>query len=183
MSNLALQHYLLVFQMDTIGSWLKKYSWLRYSPTLDAVFCGPCSVLISSANREGKGLLVNRPFFQWVKVSDTLTSHSKAAYHSDCLQAADVLKATIENPNARLDVIQSTALELKIDENKHILFQIVHAALFLGKQGLALRGDTENTFSAKNPVKSFCRKWFNFAGSSSQTQSKKCYLHLTTDPK
>ena len=131
--------------------WMKKYSWLRYSPTLDAVFCGPCSVLISSDNREGKGLLVNRPFSRWVKVTDTLSSHSKAAYHSDCLQAADILKATMENPNARIDVMQNTALKLKIDENKHIIRQIVRAALFLGKQGLALRGDIENVSSAKNP--------------------------------
>ena len=45
------------------------------------------------------------------KVSDTLTSHSKAAYHLVCLQAADVLKAIIENSNARLVVMQSTALK------------------------------------------------------------------------
>lgn len=43
------------------ADWLKKYSWLRYSPTLNAVFYGPCSVLISSAIR------VNGPFFRWVK--------------------------------------------------------------------------------------------------------------------
>jgi len=131
--------------------WLRKYPWLRYSPTLDSVFCGPCSVLLSSERREDKGLLVNRPFSQWVKLSDTLNSHSKAAYHSDCLQAADILKATIENPNARIDVMQSTALKSKIEENKHILRQIVRAALFLGKQGLAFRGDVENVASAKNP--------------------------------
>jgi len=47
--------------------------------------------------------------------------------------------------------MQNTALKLKIDENKHILHQIMHAALLLGKQGLAFRGDTEDTSSAKNP--------------------------------
>jgi len=113
--------------------WLKKYSRLRYSPTLDAVFCGPCSVLISSANREGKGLLVNRPFFRWVKVSDTLTSHSKAAYHSDCLQVADVLKATIENPNARLDVMQSTALKLKLMKISTSYARLCMQHCFLGR--------------------------------------------------
>ena len=102
------------------------------------MFCGPCSVLISSDNREGKGLLVNRPFSWWVKVTGTSNIHSKVAYHSDCLQAADILKATIENPNARIDVMQSTALILRIDENKHIICQIVHAALFLGKQVIVI---------------------------------------------
>ena len=27
-------------------SWLEKYSWLRYSPSLDAVFCGACVLLL-----------------------------------------------------------------------------------------------------------------------------------------
>ena len=26
--------------------WLAKYPWLKYSPKLDAIFCGPCTVLL-----------------------------------------------------------------------------------------------------------------------------------------
>ena len=71
MSNLAVEHYIPSRFSDGCNrkfsvDWLKRYLWLRYSPTFDAVFCGPCSVLISSDNREGKGLLVNRPFSLWV---------------------------------------------------------------------------------------------------------------------
>ena len=28
------------------NSWLEKYPWLFYSPKLNAVFCGPCSLLL-----------------------------------------------------------------------------------------------------------------------------------------
>ena len=39
------------------ASWLEKYPWLRYSPCLDGVFCGPCSVLLPTNSRRDKGLL------------------------------------------------------------------------------------------------------------------------------
>jgi len=51
--------------------------------------------------------------------------------------------------------MQSTALKSRIDENKYIICQIVHAALFLGKQGLALRGDTEIYFIFRKKPREF----------------------------
>ena len=35
--------------------WLQKYPWLCYSPSLDAVFCGVCSVMLKSHERSNKG--------------------------------------------------------------------------------------------------------------------------------
>ena len=43
------------------------------------VFCGTCSVFVE--DRHNKGLLVNWPFTNWVKLSDILKSHSQLAYH------------------------------------------------------------------------------------------------------
>ena len=40
------------------------------------MFCGPCAILLSSNSRHDKGILVNKPFNNWVKISDTLTKHS-----------------------------------------------------------------------------------------------------------
>ena len=39
-------------------SWLEKYSWLRYSPSLDAVFCGACALLLHKDKQKDKGVLV-----------------------------------------------------------------------------------------------------------------------------
>ncbi len=115
-------------------NWLEKYSWLRYSPKLDAVICGPCALLIPKDKRNDKGLLVNRPFSCWVKLSDALSNHSKHAYHREALQSADKLKTTIENPASRMDVMTSSALQSRMAENRHILRQIVHAILFLSAE-------------------------------------------------
>ncbi len=113
------------------NSWLERYPWLLYSPKLNAVFCGPCSILLPSSQRKDKGLLVNRPFSNWVKLNNTLNNHSMANHHRHCLQAADVLKSTIDNPARHIDVLTTSALHIRMNENKDILRQIVRAIIYL----------------------------------------------------
>ena len=115
------------------------------------MFCGTCALLLQKDKRRDKALLVNKPFSNWVKLSDALNTHSKHSYHHDALQSADVLKTTIENPSSRIDVIVSNTLQSRIVENKHILQQIVCVIIFLTKQGLPLRDDAEDVCSQKNP--------------------------------
>ncbi len=107
--------------------------WLIYSHKLEAIFCGPCSILLPVSERRDKGLLVNRPFSNWGKLSTTLISHSEHTYHRECLQDADILKSVTENPTCHLDVMTSSILQDHIKENKHILRQIVCAIIYLGK--------------------------------------------------
>ena len=106
-------------------SWLTKYPWLRYSPKLDAVLCGPYALLLREVSRKDKGWFVNRPFSNRVKLSEVLQNHSKLTYHRDAVQSADVLKISIENPAYRIDVQMSSSLQSQMAENKHILRQIV----------------------------------------------------------
>ena len=77
-------------------------------------------------------------------MSETLSKHVKLTYHHDCLQGADILKSSIENPGSRIDVMTNQA---RMTENKHILFQFVPAIIFLGKQDLTLCGDIKNVAS------------------------------------
>ena len=92
--------------------WLKKFPWLAYSPSVDGVFCAPCSVLLSEEARSGKGTLVNSPFTNWVKISDVLTTHAGNKYHQNAMQDADTLHTSVDNPGSRLDVmVSSTVLE------------------------------------------------------------------------
>ena len=132
-------------------SWLERYPWLLYSPKLDAVFCGPCSLLLPSVQRRDKGLLVNRPFSNWVKISNSLSNHCSLCYHRKCVQDADILKTTVDNPASRLDVRVDSALQVRMRENKHIVQQIVRAVIILAKQGLPFRGDVEDLSLRKNP--------------------------------
>ena len=61
------------------------------------------------------------------------------------------MKSTIENPASRLDVMVDNSLQARMNDNKHIIRQIVRAVAFLAKQGLPFRGDFESIQSKKNP--------------------------------
>ena len=102
-----------------------------------------------------QSLLGNKPFSNWVKLSNVLSSHSKLAYHRDALQSADIFKSSIKNPSSKIDVMTSHPLQEQIVKNKHILRRIVQAILSLAKQGLSFRGDVEDVETEKNPGK-FC---------------------------
>ena len=116
------------------------------------MFCGPCALLSTDYKRAEKSCLVNKSFSNWVKISDTLSRHSKLSYHLDNSAKAESLKSTMENPSSRVDVMTNTLIQHQIKDNKHVLRQIVQAIIFLGKQGLPLRGDKEDiSDSTKNP--------------------------------
>lgn len=132
-------------------TWLEKYPWLRYSPRLDGVFCGPCALLVIDSKRSDRSCLINKSFSNWVKLGDTLSKHSKLSYHQDSVAKADSLKSTVENPSSRVDVMTNRVVQQQMKDNNHLLRQIVRAILFLARQGLALRGDKEyNTDSKTN---------------------------------
>ena len=76
----------------------------------NAVFCGPCA-LFSESNHRDKGVLVNRPFSNWVKISNVLSCHSKLVYHREAAVAADILKTSVENPGSRIDVMTNHNLQ------------------------------------------------------------------------
>ena len=133
-------------------NWLDKYPWLRYSPKLDGVFCGPCALLSTDYKRADKSCLVNKSFSNWVKISDTLSRHSKLSYHLDNAAKAESLKSTMENPSSRVDVMTNTLIQHQIKDNKYVLRQIVQAIIFLENKVYLFGGDKEDiSDSTKNP--------------------------------
>ena len=67
------------------------------------------------------------------------------------MQYTDILKNSINNPASHIDVMANSDIQMRMDENRHIIRQIVHAILFLGKQGLPFCGDNEDLNITKNP--------------------------------
>ena len=66
--------------------WLDKYPWLVYSKELDGGFCKFCSLF--ARNRSALGVLVNKPFRRWVKVTKIVDGHASHKYHTDAVEAA-----------------------------------------------------------------------------------------------
>ena len=79
--------------------------------------------------------LARSPFSSWVKLSVVLNTHSSLYYHQECIQDADILMTTIEKPKTRIDVTVDSAIQVRMNENKHIMWQIVRAVIFFGYSG------------------------------------------------
>ena len=131
--------------------WLTKYSWLVYSPKLDGGSCLPC--FLFSTNRCGKGVLVNSTFIRWTRVTEVLGNHAMHEYHLNCLTKADAFKCGYNDPGKTICGHFNKELVERIATNRLIMKNLVWAILYLGKQGLALRGKGEDSRRGSNPGK------------------------------
>ena len=131
-------------------SWLKRYPWLVYSQRLDGIFCISCALM--TKDRENKGLLVNKPFTRWTKLSDTLKTHSLQESHYHAMQDAANFKAFVEKPADRITVLIDNEKQSRIETNRHLLQIITQVLLLCGRQCIALRGSVEKiTDVSHNP--------------------------------
>lgn len=131
-------------------NWLKRYTWLVYSPTLDGVFCIHCALFVDNRD-SNKGSLVNRPFTKWTKLSNELNLHDSFQYHVKSMVVSNSFVNSIEHVERTLPCILDKTRLQRIDENRHILKFISKAVLFCGQQCIALRGDNEDITTAGNP--------------------------------
>ena len=129
--------------------WLDKYPWLVYSKELDGGFCKFCSLFAS--RRDSLGVLVNKPFRRWVKVTKIVDSHGSHKYHTNAIEAALTFKQSVEHPQANIDVRLNMELVKTIRENRHILKCCAECILYCGRQCIALRGDIEKLDQPGNP--------------------------------
>ena len=67
------------------------------------------------------------------------------------MQYTDILKNSIENPASCINIMVSSDIQMRMDETKHIICQIVCTIIFLGKKGLPCCGDNEDLCTTKNP--------------------------------
>ncbi|XP_072039158.1 uncharacterized protein [Amphiura filiformis] len=129
--------------------WLTKYKWLVYSKTLDGGFCKYCALF--AKKREKLGVLVNKPFTRWTKVSKVLGGHGENKYHIDAYRDAKIFQRSNEHPEEHIDVCLNKELIQKIEENRHIVKCAAECILFCGKQCIGLRGDKEKRDQQGNP--------------------------------
>ena len=66
------------------------------------------------------------------------------------MQYTDILKNSIENPGLRIDIMVSSDIQMRMNENKHIIRQIVCAIIPGGMQRLPCHFDNEDLCTTKN---------------------------------
>ena len=106
---------------------------------------------IFARNRETLGVLVNKPFSNWVKVNNVCEGHATNGYHIRAVEAGLDFQSSIEQPQLNTDVRMNTQLFNRIQENRHIIRCCAECILYCGRQCIALRGDTERLNQPGNP--------------------------------
>ena len=101
-------------------TWLTKWLWLLYSPKLDGVSCGPCSLFLSGEKRKDKGLLVNRPCSNWSKIGSAFEYPLLPSISLGLLQYPDILENSMDTPASCIAIMVSSDIQMRMDENKQL---------------------------------------------------------------
>ena len=106
---------------------------------------------VFARNRENLGVLVNKPFTNWVKVNNVCGGHATNGFHIRAVEAGLDFQRLIEQPELNIDVCMNTQLFNRIQENCHIIRCCAECIFYCGRQCIALRGDTERLNQPGNP--------------------------------
>ena len=126
--------------------WYGTYSWLDYDETDDVVYCHVCR-LADSHNKLNVPLkeptFTKTGFSNWKDATFKFRNHEKSTCHKIAVDNMIVL------PHTTMDVGEMLAKEHEVEKrcNRKMLLYILKAIRFLSRQGLALRGDDNESNS------------------------------------
>lgn len=127
-------------------SWYQKYPWITVCTTSYKIFCHPCRFarqkgLITFSRRQAHSF-VEEGFYNWKKALEKLEEHDKSEMHKEALlkQAA---YSSGTDVSAQLSAQHSRAQK----HNQRMLIKLISSIHFLARQGLSLRGHSEDVGS------------------------------------
>jgi len=124
--------------------WYTSHRFIEYSVSKDAVFCYPCRVFhCGSSYRDGAFTVEG--VRDWKNLAKKLQKHIASQFHGDCFCKWEAY----EQSSKAGSVVSQLSAEnkKKISENRDYAKKVTRLIIFLGRQGLALRGHDESTES------------------------------------
>lgn len=122
------------------ASWFAKFPWIHYDIQKDSVFCYTCMTACTKGHKTVSNnrdpAFMTRGFRNWKKAGERFLEHQNSICHKD-------YEKFVEFDEAKTD-IEEQLYELKAKEkaeNRQILLTILRNVQYLGRQGLAFRGN------------------------------------------
>ena len=110
---------------------------MHYRIDSDSVICHTCAVAneqkLLHLDTKREDIFITNGFVNWKKAKEKFRTHSTNGTHC---HASELLS----NPT-HIDELMSDAIAAEKKENTRCLMKILQNVVFLGRQGLALRGD------------------------------------------
>lgn len=127
------------------SKWYEQFSWLRYSKSVDGVFCAPC-YLFDNAHVSNE--FASTPFSDWKnaigKAHGAFNRHSLSQNHSSCSERAASFLAVMDKRMPSIRSQLNTSYHSQVERNRKALISIVDSIQFMIKKGLPLRGHSWN---------------------------------------
>lgn len=133
--------------------WFEMYKWLEYSAAEDAAFCFPCRFFLKHIDTDSDVVFVTVGFKNWKKALDSkagFKKHDISADHKSCQVLWNSylnLKTSATGDKISVAAHLSEAHVKMITENRLYIQSVSKILLFLATQGIAQRGDFENSES------------------------------------
>lgn len=135
--------------------WLRENHWLRYSPSLDALYCVYCCLF---GNRDSREKTFIHPVRDWKNLSALIKRHTaKGGQHDGCVDAGEsyLLIQEQKKPSIRSSV--SSQHEQDVARNRHSLRKIIEVIILCGRQNIPIRGHTEEKSNFMAILQSFAK--------------------------
>jgi len=128
--------------------WRTKYNWITYDAERDCVYCGTCKKAVEmkmplptqSREKDSYAAFVENGFSNWKKALDRFFSHERSEFHK-----AAVSMIVSSSGSSSVASKLSAQQQKDMADSRHALSMIFTSLRFLGCQGLAIRGKTEET--------------------------------------
>jgi len=124
--------------------WFKRYNFIAYSVKSDGLFCLAC-VLFPDTSHRRASFLIEKPYNNWKDATTDLNTHLKTEYHMTSFAKFNSFMQTYEHPSTRIDSTICEENVRRVNKNREILKSIIRCIQFCGKQGIALRGNRDNS--------------------------------------
>ena len=123
------------------ASWINKYPFLRYSVTKAALYCVHCCLFPHRDGRD-KTFSLGNPSSDWHHIGNLIEQHVKHTGHTECIRAGEQFLYTSQRSGSvRSQLLGQTAQD--IQNNRHVLTEIIKVLILCGQQNIALRGHVE----------------------------------------
>lgn len=118
-------------------------SWMRYSVSVDAVYCAPCFLF---SNDPKEKTFSRTPVSDWKNFGSLILRHTRSGSpHNHCMSLADHFLATeLQQKKSIIDQISSKHHET-VQKNRGILRKIMRAIALCGSQTFHFEGIPRTT--------------------------------------
>ena len=130
------------------ADWCVKYDWLHYDVSQDAAFCYTCmraeheNKFLSSKKHEPA--FTKTGFTYWKEATTAFEKHRLSASHREAVESLVLLPTTLQGEVS--DLLNNECRKEK-QFNREMFMKILENTRFLARQGIALRGDNNETES------------------------------------